>query len=386
MRRGLVPAGLVALLVTATGRLVFDSGGTPLQAAALTATEARSPAASAAAAPLREATVAFGGDVRIHSDVWNTAAVTGGYDFSPMLAPIAARVANVDLAICHLEVTLARPSDTLTGYPRSGAPRELARDLAEAGFDGCSLAGDHALDFGEAGVAATIEGLDAAGLAHTGTARTTAERGPALYDAGGIRVANLSYTSGTATPAAHGSLVDRIDPALILADAHAARERGAELVIVSLHWGEEYERDVVAAQRAVADALASDEGAVDLVVGHRAHVVQPISKVGSMWVVWGMGNLLSDRSPQCCTTDTSDGLIVTVTIGDTAPGGPVGVTGMAFTPTLNERDTFRVLPAEAELAAQADAALTDDLVASLERTTARVLSLGGTELGVTRSP
>ena len=212
-------------------------------------------------------------------------------------------------------------------------------------------------------------------------------RVPATYDAGGIRVAQLSYSygfNGFVRPAGKEWLVDQIDPALILADAHAARAAGAELVVVSLHWGNEYVHEVVAAQQQVADALAADVGAVDLVVGHHAHVVQPISKVGSMWVVWGMGNLLSNNSPRCCTTAATDGMIVTVTIGDTASGGPVGVTRVSFTPTWNERDRYRVLPAEDTLVAGTEPALAGDLQASLDRTTGHVLSLGGTELGVTR--
>ena len=156
--------------------------------------------------------------------------------------------------------------------------------------------------------------------------------------------------------------------------------------MVSLHWGNEYVHEVVAAQQQVADALAADAGAIDLVVGHHAHVVQPISKVGSMWVVWGMGNLLSSNSPRCCTTDATDGVIVTVTVGDTSPGGPAGVTGVIFTPTWNERATYRVLPAEATLAAQTDPALVDALNASVSRTTAHIMGLGGAALGVTRAP
>ena len=386
MRRVLLSGVVLAVLTGA--RLMLDADAGPLQAAALADSAARSSAPSSTTPPLREATIAFAGDVRIHSDTWNTADVTGGYEFSPILGPITPRVMNADLAICHLEVTLARPSETLSGYPRFGAPRELARDMAEAGFDGCSVAGDHAFEFGEAGVLATLDGLDAAGLAHTGTARSPGERGPALYEAGDMRVAQLSYTQASdgAGPGRAGGLVDQIDPALILADARAARDHGADVVVVSLHWGDEYVHDVVPSQWAVAEALAADTGAVDLVVGHRAHVVQPISKLGSMWVVWGMGNLLSDSSPRCCTTEATDGVIVTVTIGDTEPGGPAGVTGVAFTPTVNEQDTYRVLPAEAELAAQADEALADELKASLDRTTAHVLSLGGGTLGVTRSP
>ena len=104
-----------------------------------------------------------------------------------------------------------------------------------------------------------------------------------------------------------------------------------------------------------------------------------------MWVVWGMGNLLSNNSPKCCTTEATDGVLVTVTIGDTAPAGPVGVMGIAFTPTWNERAGYRVLPAEDTLAAGTEPGLAGDLQASLDRTTGHILSLGGTELGVART-
>jgi poly-gamma-glutamate capsule biosynthesis protein CapA/YwtB (metallophosphatase superfamily) len=377
----------VLVLTVTGGRVVFD-GDAPLETAASTRSSAAL-AATTTEAPRREATLVFGGDILVHSGVWDAAATGAGYDFSSMLAPIAPRLSEADVAICHLEVTLARAGEALSSYPRFRAPTELATDLAEAGFDGCSVASNHALDFGEPGVVATLDAMDAAGLAHAGTARAPEARQPAIYTADGIAVAHLSYAygfNGFERPAGKEWLVDQIDPALILADARAARVAGAELVIVSMHWGDEYVHEVVAAQQTVADALAGDAGAVDLVVGHHAHVVQPISKVGSMWVVWGMGNLLSDNTPRCCTTEATDGVVVNVSIADMAPGGPVAVTGMTFTPTWNERDTHRVLPAEATLAAQTEEALTDQLQVSLDRTTAHILSLGANDLGVTRDP
>lgn len=390
-RHLLVAVAALVLIGAATlgAALIYDEAEQVAQAGAplATTTVTTRPLTTTTAAPLRTATIAFGGDILIHSGVWAAADTGAGYDFSPMLAPITARLREADVAICHLEVTLARAEDTVSGYPRFRAPDAIATDLAEAGFDGCSVASNHALDFGEPGVVATLDGLDAAGLVHAGTASAPEERGPAIYEAGGIRVAQLSYAygfNGFVRPAGKEWLVDQIDPALILADAHAARAAGAELVIVSLHWGNEYAHEVVATQQLVADALAADVGAVDLVVGHHAHVVQPISKVGSMWVVWGMGNLLSNNSPRCCTTEATDGVIVTVGFGDSASGGPVGVTRVSFTPTWNERDRYRVLPAEDTLVAGTEPALAGDLQASLDRTTGHVLSLGGTELGVTR--
>ena len=391
MRRAVVSGTVGVLLLTITGgRVLFegDGDGQPLPAAVSSPTTT-APPSTTTTPPLRSASLAFGGDILIHSGVWDAAFTGMGYDFSSMLAPIAPRLEEADAAICHLEVTLAGPGEGLSSYPRFRAPTELATDLAEAGFDGCSVASNHALDFGESGVVATLDALDAAGLAHAGTARAPAGRVPAIYAVDGIRVAHLSYAygfNGFVRPAGKEWLVDQIDPALILADARAARAAGAELVVVSLHWGNEYDHEVVEAQQVVADALAADAGTVDLVVGHHAHVVQPISKVGSMWVVWGMGNLLSNNSPRCCTTEATDGVVVGVSIGDAAPGGPVAVTGVTFTPTWNERDTYRVLPAEATLTEQTESALTDALQASLDRTTAHILSGGGAELGVTRAP
>jgi poly-gamma-glutamate capsule biosynthesis protein CapA/YwtB (metallophosphatase superfamily) len=393
-RRGRIALAVVAVLVLAGGATalaIASSDDDPAVAAtgsSSTTTAAPPTTASSTTTttlpPPRTATVAFGGDVLIHSGVWRAAATGAGYDFTPMLAPITPQLSAADLAICHLEVTLARPGDALSGYPRFRAPTELAADLAEAGYDGCSVSSNHALDFGEPGVVATLDALDQAGLAHVGTARSPEEdAAPAVYDAAGITVAQLSYAygfNGFVRPPGKEWLADQIDPALILADADAARAAGAEVVVVSMHWGNEYRHEVVEAQQTVADALAAVPGAVDLIVGHHAHVVQPISKVGQLWVVWGMGNQLSNNATRCCPGETADGVIVTVTIGDTAGG--VAVTDIAFTPTWNERSTFRVLPAAATVVAGAEPALEADLRASYQRTVGYILGLGASDLGV----
>jgi hypothetical protein len=153
----------VLVLTVTGGRVVFD-GDAPLETAAASTRSSAAPAATTTEAPRREATLVFGGDILVHSGVWDAAATVAGYDFSSMLAPIAPRLSEADVAICHLEVTLARPGEALSGYPRFRAPTELATDLAEAGFDGCSVASNHALDFGEPGVVATLDAMDAAGL------------------------------------------------------------------------------------------------------------------------------------------------------------------------------------------------------------------------------
>jgi poly-gamma-glutamate synthesis protein (capsule biosynthesis protein) len=335
----------------------------------------------------REGTMLFAGDVLVHQAVWRRAATGSGHDFSPMLAPVKGKVEAADAAICHLEVTLALDGQSLSGFPRFRAPRSLAAGLRDAGFDGCSVASNHALDFGADGVRSTLDALDEVGLRHAGTARSVEEDAvAAVYDVGGITVAHLSYAygfNGFVEPLDQRFLVDELDPATVLSDARAARAAGAELVVVSLHWGTEYRHEVTGAQAAVAEALAAEPGAVDLVAGTHAHVVQPISRVGSMWVVWGMGNMLSNNATRCCPRVTADGVLVTVRIADgIGPGGAPGVAGIAFTPTWNDRRSFEVLPVVQTLRAGASGTLASELLGSFERTHAHVLSLGGAELGV----
>lgn len=390
---GSIGAVVVAAGVAAGALALDDRDGTTRTDTAAAAPPTSPSTTTSSALPTtttrapRRATVLFGGDVLIHSDVWRRAALPGGgYDFSPMLAPLASRIGGADLAICHLEVTLAAAGDPLASYPRFRAPAELARDLAEAGYDGCSVSSNHALDFGEGGVRATLDALDAARLRHAGTARSPEEDVAAVvYRAGDIAVGHLSYSygfNGLQPPDGKGWLVDAIDVRRIAADAQALRAGGAELVVVSLHWGSEYRHDPIAFQVEIAGALAAT-GLVDLVIGHHAHVVQPITRVGSMWVVYGLGNQLSNNSPGGGQRDeVVDGLTVTATIGD-LPAGGVGVVGLTFTPTWNERDGFRVLPVADTLADPATpAALMADLRASWARTIGHVFALDGRQLGV----
>src|SRR5262249_53933595 len=166
--------------------------------------------------------------------------------------------------------------------------------LADAGYDTCSTAGNHTLDQGAAGVRRTLDGLDAAGVKHTGSARSPNEAAtPDILDVQGGRVAQLSYTydfNSRSAPASRPWLANQTDPAAILAAARRARAAGAQVVIVSLYWGVEYQHQPTAGQTALARRLLADP-AVDLIVGCHAHITQPFQKINGKWVVYGMGNL-----------------------------------------------------------------------------------------------
>ncbi|CAN5378427.1 hypothetical protein BH11ACT1_BH11ACT1_10830 [soil metagenome] len=127
--------------------------------------------------------LAAAGDVLPHLPVLSSARVAGGgYDFSPVLAGLDPWVQGADLALCHLEVPVAPPGTVPSGYLMFATPAEIAAALRTQGCDGCSTASNLSVDRGFAGVTATLDALDAAGLGHVGTARSAIEQSqPQLY-------------------------------------------------------------------------------------------------------------------------------------------------------------------------------------------------------------
>lgn len=254
------------------------------------------------APPLAEVTLLFTGDVLPHSPVVNSAARYAGgdgHDFSPMFGEVAPVVSAADWAVCHLEVTLGVPGVISSSFPRLAAPASIASGLAGAGFDACSTASNHSLDFGEIGVGSTIAALDQAGLAHTGTATGPAQVNGILYDLDDLLIGHASYSywfNGLNLPADQPWLANRIDPERILDDAARLRRVGADFVVISLHWGVEYTVEPRAAEIELAELLLASAD-IDLIVGHHAHVIQPMDQRGGELVAFGLGNFLSNQSP-----------------------------------------------------------------------------------------
>jgi len=252
---------------------------------------------SAEEAPTRRSfTIAAAGDVMVHSSIARVAEQHapgwGAYDFTPMFAPIEPWLSGADLAICQMEMTLSATNSDLSYYPRFMVPHELADAVAAAGYDACSTASNHSVDGGRAGLESTIELLEAAGVATTGTARTPEERFPNLYEVNGVTVGHLAYSYSTnGIPMPDPWSVNVIDADAILADAGWAREHGAEFVILSIHWGNEYQVRPTAAQTSLAETLLASPD-LDLILGHHVHVVQPIDRIGDKVVVQDDGRFV----------------------------------------------------------------------------------------------
>ncbi len=296
-------------------------------------------------------TIAFTGDTLPHNPLWRQAADYAaargipGFDFAPMFAEIAPVVGSADLAVCHLETPIAAPGEEMSVNQTYGVPAEIAVGIASAGYDRCSTASNHALDQRTAGIDRTVNVLEAAGLGQSGMARTPEEIRPRPFEVNGVQIAHLSYTfdfNGFSLPAGEEWRSALIDPLRIVADEREARALGADVVIVSLHWGKEGVHAPTDEQRRLAELLTS-VGDVDLIVGHHAHVVQPIELINGTWVVFGLGNILSNLpSSSRWPAATQDAAVVTVDLTLDA-GGAVTVGRPVAHPTWVDKESGFVI-------------------------------------------
>ncbi|MFE6711914.1 CapA family protein [Streptomyces sp. NPDC057695] len=309
------PAGVVALaaalLAVATGCTGGGgpgAGGAPSPGATAGRPDSARPAAPSAAPGGPSAPAGFtlvaSGDVLPHDSIIRRAAEDAGgdgYDFAPMLAGVKSVVSRADLALCHMETVYGEEGGPYTGYPAFKSPPEVAAALGATGYDSCSTASNHTLDDGAAGLGRTLDALDRAGVRHAGSARTAEEAArPTLLKAGGATVAQLAYTydtNGHPLPEGRPWAVQVLDERKVIADARAARAAGADVVVVSLHWGTEWQTEPDERQLALGRSLtASRSGGrpdVDLILGTHAHVPQAYEKVNGTWIVYGMGDQIA---------------------------------------------------------------------------------------------
>ncbi|WP_030743629.1 CapA family protein [Streptomyces sp. NRRL F-5135] len=290
--------GVVAAVVLLIGTAAACAGSDRAAGGRLAVSPAAGPEAR------RGFTLVASGDVLPHDSVIRRANLDAGgdgYDFAPMLAAVKPVVSGADVAICHMETVYGEEGGSYSGYPDFISPPEVAAGLRETGYDSCSTASNHSLDDGAEGIRRTLDAFDKAGLKHVGSARTAAESvRPALMTAGGATVAQLAYTFGTNDkpfPEGRPWAVNLTDEKKIVADARAARKAGADVVVVSMHWGTEWQTEPDDEQLSLARKLTGsrtgDRPDIDLIIGTHAHVPQAYEMVNGTWVVYGLGDQIA---------------------------------------------------------------------------------------------
>nr|WP_245976820.1 CapA family protein [Oceanobacillus arenosus] len=242
------------------------------------------------------------GDMLIHSPVYLDAKVDGGYDFLPMLEQVAPFLERSTVTIANQETMIGGEEFGLSTYPSFNSPYEVGDALKNVGVDVVSIANNHTLDRGEAVIQSAISHWETIDMMYTGAYKDEIDRDNLrVYETSeGISIAFLSYTYGTngiPVPEGKDYLVNLIDKELIANEIAKAKQE-ADVTLLSLHFGNEYERMPNEAQKELVQ-FAADLG-VHIVIGHHPHVLQPVEWVtgkegNKTFVAYSLGNFLSNQ-------------------------------------------------------------------------------------------
>ncbi|HJX72009.1 MAG TPA: CapA family protein, partial [Bacteroidales bacterium] len=222
--------------------------------------------------------ILFAGDIMGHDAQIKGAWVDSlnGYDYEPTFRYVKPYLETIDIAIGNLEVTLAGPP--YKGYPQFSSPDSVAIGAKKAGFDILLTANNHALDRGQKGFSRTLSKLDSLEIIHAGTYADTDSRNryyPLIIERNDIRLAILNYTYGTnGLTIKPPFIINRIDTLQMSRDLEKARLADPDYIIVTVHWGIEYQRNENDEQRKLAEFLIK-KGA-DAIIGSHPHVIQQV--------------------------------------------------------------------------------------------------------------
>ena len=330
----------------------------------------------------------------VHTQLWEQArqdaAAEGkpGLDFVPLLEGQRRYIRASALAICHQETPVAGPDGPFSAYPSFNVPPQIITAAKDVGYQACTTASNHSIDRGTDGVLRTLDALDAAGLKHTGSYRTEAEsQGILMLQTKAAKVAVIEGAYGlNGQHPEYAWQVDMLDAPTMIAKARKARALGADIVLGAMHAGDEYASEPNAQQKEVAHALA-DSGEFTMIYGHHTHSVLPIENYKGTWIVYGLGNGVTELSPWYVVNN--EGLLVRAQFRQDA-SGRWSASDLAWAPSVIVRDPYRWCSVASD-APQGVCATPDADAATRLRTATVVESMGAAaagahELLITKEP
>jgi len=233
------------------------------------------------------------GDVLIHESVYLDAYKNGSYDFSHMFTYIEPIIKNYDLKFCNQESIIGGNYLGISGYPSFNSPDEIGDELVRLGFNMISLANNHTMDKGEDAVLYSNSYWKSKNVITSGSYSNIDEMNSVnIYEQKGIKYAFLAYTTGINGRLRKEYLVNLYSDEKVKNDIDKIKDK-VDVIIVSMHWGEEYKNYPNNNQKQIAEYLSSL--GVNLIIGHHPHVVQPVDYINDTLVIYSLGNFISNQ-------------------------------------------------------------------------------------------
>ena len=253
---------------------------------------------------VEDISIIFVGDIMLSRGVEMMIARYNDYKYPFLFA--ADKLSGADIAFGNLEGPISsRGTNQGSEYSFRAKP-EVVDGLSFAGFDVLSVANNHIYDWGAQAIYDTTSILKRNSIESVGAGSSFDEaNAPVIIERAGAKVGFLAYTTlypESLEARGDGPGVSDIDSAK---DAVENLSREVDVLVVSMHWGDEYATESNASQRELGRALI-DAGA-DLVIGHHPHVVEEIEEYGGGWIVYSLGNFVFDQG---FSEETKTGLAI----------------------------------------------------------------------------
>lgn len=265
------------------------------------------------AVPRDSYTMFFAGDVMLDRGVAFYVARYGNNDWRFPWRFVADRLRLFDIVFVNHEGVMSAVGQDAGGVHSFNFPIAALDGLLFAGVDVVSLANNHSFDWGAAALCDTVRRLHTHTIGIVGAGCSYDEaNAPHIHSfADGTNVGFLGYTPfyhpyGAAEDSFPG--LSEYAPVAMQRRVAALHEQ-VDVVVVSLHWGEEYQQESNAEQQRVGRMLI-DAGA-DIVVGHHPHVAQEVEEYNGGWILYSLGNFIFD---QHFSQETMEGLTAVATV------------------------------------------------------------------------
>lgn len=296
------------------------------------------------------------GDLLFHEGLWNqyasanTAATDGtAFDFTGLFEPMRKYIEASDIAVCEFETPIAQRGGPYSAYPIFNIPPEVADAAKNVGYRACTHASNHSWDQGADGIARLWDTLEQDGIAQTGSYKTEEDSyKPLVIDSptggGKIGLVAGSVSLNAQTPD-YDWRVDRLresgdpnhqaDIDKAVAKAKAAREQGADVVAMAMHSVQEYLDYADSWQQDEAHELA-DTGAFDVIYGAGCHCAQPIENYNGTWIIYGLGNAVTESANTADTIVNNQGVTARIQFaGKKGVAGSWRVNRIDWVPSAN---------------------------------------------------
>jgi len=318
-----------------------SSVGSSAPAAPTTTPSSPSPTATPLPATI---TLAFGGDIHFTDYLAPLAADPEG------LASLQSTLGAADLSMANLETAITTGGRQIPKEFHFRAPASALQSLAGAGIDVVTMANNHGVDYGPTGLADTLAAKRTSPIPIVGIGADATEAfAPATFTVGGVRIAvfgadqvfDITLAQYHATATTGG--VAASSPVTRLREAVAAAHRRFDLVVVYLHWGDDYQSCPRSLDTSTARTL--EAAGADIVVGSHSHRVNGAGWLGKAYVDYGLGNFVWWRSHE---PDSRSG-VLTLTVDAAAARASRDrsrsvVTAARWTPMLIGSDGIPAVP------------------------------------------